>query len=97
MEVKLSDSALEDIQTIKMWYQDIPDVYPRIEKRLEFIFEKLSQFPYLYPQKRKRAYRVAYLGSFPYQVIHQISTTQVEIIAIVHTAQHPNRYLNCLP
>ncbi len=94
-QVKLSKSAIDDIDDIIHYLSELSDVFAKV-----FLEESISNISYLEDSpllfiKFRDDYRRLYLKRFRYHVIFKIDELQksIKILAVIHESRDPQRWV----
>ncbi len=94
-QVKLSKSAIDDIDDIIHYLSELSEVFAKV-----FLEEFMSHLSYLEDSpllfiKIRDDYRRLYLKRFRYHVIFKIDEPQksIEILAVLHESRDPQRWV----
>ena len=91
-EVVLGQRAKFDLGEAYRWYeQQRSGLGDELEEVIFEVFERLSHYPMAH-QVRYEDYRVAYTDRFDYGIHYRVSQQKVNITAIVHTKQDPEKW-----
>jgi len=89
MIVKLHPKAEEDLMNALNYYYDIDEkIEENFLKYLESTFDKILQFPQLYPYENDFVQKVV-VEKFPYIVLYESYKDVIIVLAIFHTKRDP--------
>ncbi|MHA6281251.1 type II toxin-antitoxin system RelE/ParE family toxin [Salinimicrobium sp. CAU 1759] len=89
LDVK-EEAALEIINTYLYYEKKRSGLGEEFLEQLDFYFKRITSNPEHFPEKRK-PYREAFLGRFPYVVIYEFRNEKVIVYSIFNTWQNPEK------
>lgn len=94
MIIKLHPDAEKDLEKALKYYFEIDEVLEiKFLKYLEHTFDKILQFPNIYPYENEVVQKVI-VEKFPYIVLYEQHKGMVMILAIFHTKRDPNTLID---
>lgn len=89
MDILLHPEAKLDLHKALDYYNSINSTIKEdFINNLDFTFNKIKQFPNLYPYETKTTQKVV-LNKFPYIIIYEKYDNIIMILAIFHTKRKP--------
>jgi len=89
MIIKLHPEAEKDLEKVLHHYAKIDkSLEDRFLEVLELTFDKIVQYPHLYPYENSLSQKVV-MDTFPYIVLYEKYEEIIMILAIFHTKRNP--------
>ena len=90
MTLLVSVEASSDISEAVQWLGDrSPELPERFRVALEEVFQRVSEFPQMYPVVH-RSMRRAFLRHFPWSVFYMVVQSDILVLGVIHQARHPS-------
>jgi len=90
--IVVGSKAEADLATAFDWYQERrPGLGRELLAEVEECLQRIEANPFAYAEVHNR-YRCALLARFPFKVFYAVEADYVSVVAILHAAQHPQRW-----
>lgn len=92
LEIK-EEAAFEIVAAYRYYEKKQTGLGEEFLKHLDIYFKRITSNPEHFPEKRK-PYREAFLGRFPYVLIYEVTIENVIIYSVFNTWQNPEKKKN---
>ncbi len=91
--LRLTAAAKRDVFKARAWYlEEAPAVADEFRDDLRTLMVRIEEIPTLYPVVHREVRR-GNLARFPYAVFYRVRLEEIQVIAVMHQARDPRRWL----